>query len=789
SFSEFIDVSAEPFYFDDRGSVHLLTQTPRGYRKVDAVGAKSCDFDIKSRVITHKCHDFVKTYRKTSETRFALQSIYYTDGRSLDLVLDSQGLIVEVRTPSQTVLVNRNQRTGLITSISTGNLKTTYEYATGGKTLKVFNDVAGRSWRYKYDRGQRLTSAGLRGHRPFLTGVYDEEGLVTGVGTRDILTTVDEGQSGETVITDDVGRVTRYFHSTTGLLSAISDQSGNRSINYDSYYRPIGLVEEGLPTAKVEYDNEDRVTAVHIKSEEGDWQSQHIHWREGKAVVEGTGRNAIAYFNAQGQTTQLIGSLGATKFHYRGPALESIDSKRFGKVSIGRNTAGDIRSLEAYGEKVQIERNNTGRIDRISTNNDAVDFAYDEVGFRKTATNLRGEKLRQYSYDATGNVVSLQSETSPEKNIRVTLNSADRIAKAESDSGSIKIKYDKHGNPTEVIATHEIPDQSFLAEYDEQHRLQTIITDTNVALTHTYTKGELDLRLQNEDTTPSVFVSRNEPIQSSPVFMQTLETYFGPFFYDAKSQRMQLHPNWIEIRFTPLELTALHSAGLINNESRITEELLRASNVLFQPFMYRSVNCIPPNAACLQYDAPFPHDIIGVFVNNTLYPAIGFGAAGQAFQIDTYCAIKCAFDGQNEIWGYRIQGDVDSSTVVSVQTFIPAPYNYNRSTSNVNATIAHENAHGTNAKGYTESADTFVRSPQTFFPDLISCEATRLVNATTATATLTTQLNRDGWHCGSPFSGQGRRCLILNPLSEGVGSSQCNIPNYEYPNPPSGSSC
>ncbi|MEN3308588.1 MAG: hypothetical protein V7603_4790 [Micromonosporaceae bacterium] len=313
-------------------------------------------------------------------------------------------------------------------------------------------DARGNVWRDTYnDFNELVSSVDREGHR--ITYEYDDRGL-------------------RTSMTDQRGKVTRYEYlpdgdGNAGLLAAVISPEGHRAeFGYDRTGRrtkqvdPRGTVPKAnrsAYTTEYEYDNQDRVLAVHDPAKSGAWRTTYDD--EGRIARRETPEGVA--------TTYTYFASGLPKKVQSGPRATA-----YTYTAAGRRAS--MRILMDPGD------------DLVTT------YTYDAKGLLKTVTSPRGnvpganaaDFTVTYFYDANDNPIRIRRPYPGggfvDRDIKV--DGLDRTtAQVDEFNKTSSFERDDTGN---ITATTDTLGRTTRMEYDRNGR-QTQTTDSGGKATKT----------------------------------------------------------------------------------------------------------------------------------------------------------------------------------------------------------------------------------------------------------------------------------------------------------------
>ena len=405
---------------------------------------------------------------------------------------------------------------------------TTYQYdALNRLILTTYPDGSTDSKTYDF-RGNVVSETDQAGH--VTRNVYDLAGRLTsktmGYGTASATTTTYAYDNAGRKIsqTDGLGHTTDYTYDAAGDLTALSGVQGNFTYDYDNARNRISMTDGNGHTTSYQYDARKRLVEtdypdgtkktdaydgpgnlISVTDQAGnEVQYTYDAANQLTGVVEvnspNTSANTTTYgYDALGDLTGLTDANGHTTQNSFDLLLEPV-SKTLPDGSLTEtrqyDTAGNLISLTHFnGAVTTYTYDSLNRLLSRSTPGEAtVSFTYTPTGKRQTMTDASGttnytydgmDRLTQkatpegtlsYTYDAAGNVASMQSSNANGANVSYTYDTLNRLATVvDSRLGTTTYAYDPASNVTTVTYPNGV--QSAL-QYDPLNRVTGLATQT-----------------------------------------------------------------------------------------------------------------------------------------------------------------------------------------------------------------------------------------------------------------------------------------------------------------------
>jgi RHS repeat-associated protein len=393
-----------------------------------------------------------------------------------------------------------------ITAGYTGSLLTSLAHSNGDQMLLSYNaagrvsqvtDPAGRVATYTYDAsGEHLTSVTT----PQGTTQYT---YVTGQGAA--------REHALASVTDATGAQRNFEYDTQGRLSKVSEADGLRAVTY-SYLSPAGytmtdasgatttvlvdilnrpaVVTDALgKVTRYHYDNAGRLTGV--TAPDGKTATQFGYDSQGNPTLDvdplGNSRSFTAdpqtgdvstFQNELGSTTQFAYSLPDTVQTITAP---DDSTREFAHDALGRLT----KTVNSRGQAVTYTYDSHNRLLRKSyPDGTHTDFTYDPHGNMLTATDASGSITM--AYDSADRLTQITYPSG--RSLSYTYDAAGRRAQVKDQSGfTVNYAYDANGRLTDLTDAGGASIVHYM--YDSVGRLQQENHGNG-----TYTTYEYDLR-------------------------------------------------------------------------------------------------------------------------------------------------------------------------------------------------------------------------------------------------------------------------------------------------------
>lgn len=351
-------------------------------------------------------------------------------GQSINIAYGSMSSTITDETNRQTTIFYSSPKAGLITSLTSGSVRDSFEYNDNQNPVKPSKIIDGRGYvtSISYDsKGNPLqvTKPGNILHRFLynsfndITQYTDPRNKVTNYGynatgnlisihTPRGLTQISYNANGTiSTITDPLSRVTSYGYNGYGNVQTVTDNMGHQtSFVYDGASRVISSTDPNQRTTAYTYDNNDLLTRI---------------TRPGTNIVNyvyDANDNLYNVTDAKGQTTtfnhnykDLLENIfnplsNQTSFDYYENGLLQYKTKPDNQsVTYSYDPSNRLQSMSGAISGNFVYDNNNNVVS-ASNQNGAITYAYDGLN-RITSTTDYYNNTVSYGYDASSNIVSI----------------------------------------------------------------------------------------------------------------------------------------------------------------------------------------------------------------------------------------------------------------------------------------------------------------------------------------------------------------------------------------------
>jgi len=318
--------------------------------------------------------------------------------------------------------------------------------ADGSREIRLAN---GPAQTYQFDAiGQPtlLTS----GNAPAVRFEFDANGRPMAIGTDGDSLRREFDLDGRLVREQSpFGVMTEYVYDPTGRLLEVHRDGTSRSYQYDPLGRLVTLSDSEGGRVEYQYDSRDRVIAI-ISQDGTVTQYQYDHQDRLTAVFSDDDSVTGYEYDALGQLIAVRDPLGrVTRYEYdpRGQRTAMIrpDGSR---TAYAYDSAGRlISSVAPSGREVEFEYDAFDQLIERKNGQEAVQFEFNEAGFRTTSIDSRGGTT--FGFDEQGRLV--QRIEPDGAFVRYTYADDGRLTSLETKAGRRAYAYDANGYLESVL--------------------------------------------------------------------------------------------------------------------------------------------------------------------------------------------------------------------------------------------------------------------------------------------------------------------------------------------------
>lgn len=405
----------------------------------------------------------------------SLESVTLAGARSLNFSHNQRGLITAVTDPmGRTWRYDYDEAWNLVSAVTPANLKTTFSYD-GFHNLKRIIHPNGVETIIAYDDAQDWVLAE--------TGPGGQETRYS------YLITAGSNSRYQTVVTNPLGRVTRYLYDENRIT--IVDATGRETkVLMCAGCPDVEQITDGAGHTWI-YRHDARGNLVEaVDAAGGSWTYAYDKWgllvsrkspagdtvrvgrdQKGNPVrfTDATGRSMTMKYDARGNLHELVGASGdRTRYRYDEMGNEIEVAKAAGwKAQVKRDKAGRI--LEARDPRGGVERFQYDLQDRLVAYTDPAGketrYTRDALG-NLTALSKPGGATETFAYDATNRLIRHTDAMGRATSYRYDA-VGNMVERGLPDGTIIRCRHDELGRLTTVHA----PDDEVTFKYDPSGRL------------------------------------------------------------------------------------------------------------------------------------------------------------------------------------------------------------------------------------------------------------------------------------------------------------------------------
>jgi len=545
----YADGSMYRYFYTNAGSIWRL------YMVMDALDniLEYHEYDGQGRAVTSEISNGVEKYT-ISYTSATETQVVDALNRITKVTFKREGgesVVTSVSGPycrqAQTVKYkNYDAALNLISETDQLGYATSYQYDSMGNVTHVATDVKSAAFTYN-DFGQVLTANDTLGNTK---NTYDESGnLLTSTTSDGAVTKFVYNTRGQVeYVTDPRGYVTQYFyHGTTGDMTQVKN-----ALNYSTLYEEhdgrgrVKKITNALGhITRLEYDTKNRVTKVtHPDNtyEESVYNKADQLWQEKDAKG-----NVTTYeYDAYGRLWKVVNALGQTAVTYGYDLMSNITSKTdiLGRVTDyeynDMNLVSKIRYPAASPGMARLEESfeydAVGNLKKQwDTSGHLTQYEYD-AGRRVKKTTDPGGYATQTGYDAHDNVAQVTDASGQAYVFEYDYN--DNLKKIKRGKGQRvrEYGYDLSGNKTWM---KDYDGKTTYYEYDKMNRLTKITYPNGKTASYTYDAlGQMLTATNETGTVRFTYDNRGRVTSETGVWGKPIV-----YQYDANGNRTRMMVN------------------------------------------------------------------------------------------------------------------------------------------------------------------------------------------------------------------------------------------------------
>jgi RHS repeat-associated protein len=401
-----------------------------------------------------------------------LTSLTHSDGSSLTLMYNAQGLLSQVTDSTGEIVTYGYDTSGQLTSVVTVAGTTAYTYTTDpsgphAHALASTTSPDGTHLFFDYDSAGRETRQQRNDGAEPLTFSY-------GVNSYSV--------------TDALGNTTTVFYDDLGRIAAVHDPLGRvQTVTYDSASHPVAVAFAGGGEATAAYDSQGNVTSAVDQLGAGQnfayepafnrlstWTDANgnmtVYAQDGNGNLTNTtyadGSTDQFSHDAQGNITQTIDRSGQpVTFTYDSRGL--LLSKTFADgthVDYTYDPHGNLLTATDASGTITLTYDSAARLTQVTyPSGQFLRYSYDSGGRRTQLVDQNGFTVN-YSYDAVGRLAGLTDESGG-LIVNYSYDAAGRPAREDRGNGTYTTyEYDADGELLHLV--HYAPDNSVQSRFD-----------------------------------------------------------------------------------------------------------------------------------------------------------------------------------------------------------------------------------------------------------------------------------------------------------------------------------
>lgn len=554
--------------------------------------------------------------KPNAEVRYVLVEVINNNGQRMRLEYD-KGQLARISNDYHALTLIWSATGSRVSAIQDDLGRTVqYRYDRQGRLSQV-SDVGGNEWSYHYDGQDRLKKVIDPNRHQALVASYVRDGQVQHARIR-AASYHFQYRDGHTTVRDELRQQTDYQYNSEGLTTQVVNAEGFKSqVRYDDKNRVSAVLQNQQMVAEFRYGTDDRLQRMTRYDLTGSVIMQYqYNWHDGVITASGSnGKNLTLRYDDNGNLTER--TIGLDTSRYRYDALGDLKSVEDGsrKLVFERNALGMMSSVKENDlEPVHLSYNALGRVASLRFDDlVSIEYAYDDLGFRNHA-NFNGPSENFYEFDPAGNLIQIRFVRDGEIVIYdFEIDDRHLLRKSTSNTGSVQYyHYNAAGQLIRLVDGDEVTRFS----YDALNRLLDVETAGSTLAEYAYRASESDITAQLDDRTQR---SVQSGFGASGIYgslgdiayLRNKDPIYGVTQYVADSSAFDLVSSWAVSLPDETILKSLQRAKIsFTGENRA--DLMRfntASNSMFLPPEYQSMNCFPCNGESCE---PEPTYCLGI---------------------------------------------------------------------------------------------------------------------------------------------------------------------------------
>ncbi len=599
-----------------------------------------------------------------------------------------------------------------------------YRYDASGKLSEAV-DIAGNAWTYEYAAHGQLTRAIGPNERDILRIAYDEMARVReSLSGRQYFFTYTPA---ETMVSEGTGHSHVFGHNAVGVTDRFDSTNGIWwQLELDERNR-VTVIQSSRGGYRYTYGAQGEITNAIETTANGSDTRTYQHDDAGRIASVYSQDGAIITIDYAGGSTRINGPQAQFSFEVLLSGEIAQVEQDGTLVRADYDADGNLAAFHSRADTVQFNQDLAGRISAIQYADGEINqYRYDQLGNRSSIEFGMGGTVR-YKHDPAGNIVevAVTERNGEEKRQSVRIGDMNRVENITYQGiGKLDIAYDRMGRAISFDTGGDV----ISVEYAGPDRIGRIISRATGA-TWSPTDAQASEQNLQEVTDARVEVFQNDSTGSSHPDYGIAAFEESSIAAIARDPMSLGVPGLLKAR----QVLAVAKPLFLGNKQDAMMAFEKPSNAVFQPLEYRSTNCCiciiyypksvtsrpvpkdhdddddgetdliciclpeppPPAPPCIP--PPFFNPLPALTPATDRVPLVNSGRSWGRTVINAnepvlVCQDYC--DGDM----YRLEGNVTfnyTTSYVKVSTKVLAPNcrQSERTSTNIDRTIAHEQTH------------------------------------------------------------------------------------------------